>query len=199
MSKNIKTILLGQSGVGKTSIVHRFLNKTFTTNLDTTIGAAFNKINITDFYSEKRTNLNSDSDCFLEIWDTAGQERYYSLLPMYFRGSDCIIMVFDITNNNSFNKIKNYFEEIIFSNGVLIILIGNKIDMNNNRTVSKIDILNFCNQRNITYIESSAKDNINIKEIFVYIIKNIDPNNLKLTKNSFFKNNFDKENNKCCF
>ena len=57
MSKNIKTILLGQSGVGKTSIVHRFLNKTFTTNLDTTIGAAFNKINITDFYSEKRTTM----------------------------------------------------------------------------------------------------------------------------------------------
>ena len=167
--KTIKVVLLGDSGVGKTSIVQRYINKIYDENIDTTIGAAFNRKNITDFINK---NDNIKTEYLLDIWDTAGQERYNSLLPMYYRGSNSIIMVYDICNLSSFNILKNYFETIDNLDNVHIVVVGNKKDKEISRTVKINDAIDFCNERNITYIESSAKNNENIDEIFIDIFCN---------------------------
>lgn len=193
--KKIKTVLLGDSGVGKTSIVQRYINKVYNNHIDTTIGAAFNRKNITEFLNKSNDDT---AEYLLDIWDTAGQERYNSLLPMYYRGSHSIIMVYDICNLNSFNTIKIYFEKIDISDNVHIVLVGNKKDMEESREVKITDAIEFCNEKKITYIETSAKNNENIDEIFLDIFRKIDLNNLESKTNKLLDKKIISKESNCC-
>ena len=168
--KKIKTVLIGDSGVGKTCIVNMYLNKNFNININTTIGAAFNRKDISD----KIKNNKYNTTYLLEIWDTAGQERYNSLLPMYYRGCHSIIMVYDITCLKSFEKLKKYFSEIKISNDVQLIVVGNKLDNDEFREVKFDDVKEYCKLNNCVFFEVSAKENKNIDNIFDTIIENID-------------------------
>ena len=112
-----KVVILGDSSVGKSSIINRYINKVFNDYNEPTIGAAFFTVII---------NKNIQ----LEIWDTAGQERYKSLAPMYYRGSHAAFVVYDITNKNSFNNALKWIDELkMITDGCLIYLIGNKSDL----------------------------------------------------------------------
>ena len=133
----IKIIIIGESGVGKTAILDRYVNDSFNDNYKSTIGV--------DFLT-KQIIINQQL-ITMQIWDTSGQERFNSLSNAFYRGADACILVYDITNNNTFNKIndwKNTFENIANitnnndndnDNSFPFLLLGNKIDLKNERKV----------------------------------------------------------------
>lgn len=163
--KNYKLVLLGESGVGKTSIVNRLLNKSFDGFQESTIGAAF---------STKQIDIEEQKIRF-EIWDTAGQERYHSLAPMYYRGARCCIIVYDLTNIRSFECAKKWVDEIQSSgiNNCLIVLIGNKSDLDNKRRITFENAKKYADDNEIMFTETSAKSNDNIQTIFYNIGKKL--------------------------
>ena len=117
-----------------------------------------------------------------DIWDTAGQERYKSLAPMYYRGANCVLFVFDITNIETYEKAKSWILNVkrnISSHNLLYILVGNKYDLNSDRKVITEEVNNYIKETcdpNIHYIEVSAKTGYQIKELFDLIYYNIKDN-----------------------
>lgn len=165
MSVIYKILLIGDANTGKTSILNVYKNDMFYENEVSTIGVEF-MIKYIDFNGEKIK---------LQIWDTAGQERFKSITSSYYRGSDGVIMIFDISNRQSFINIKKWIHEIdkYTDNNLQKILIGNKFDLNYKREVSYEESAEFADKLGINYFETSAKDNVNIENIFMYLVKNI--------------------------
>lgn len=159
-----KLVLLGSSGVGKTSISHQYVRNDFLPLKEPTIGAAF----------LTKKHIINNIEFKLEIWDTAGQERYRSLTPMYYRGSHFAIIVYDITNSRSLNEAKRWVKEIkqIRTTKCIIILVGNKCDLIDKRKIKKINVENYCREQNILFIEVSAKSGININKLFETLLQN---------------------------
>lgn len=136
-----KLVLLGESSVGKSSLVLRFVKGQFLDFQDSTIGAAF----LTQTVCLNETTVK------FEIWDTAGQERYHSLAPMYYRGAQAAIVVYDITNQDSFVRAKNWVKELQRQGNpdIVIALAGNKVDLEEERKITfevwkKRKLFGFC-------------------------------------------------------
>lgn len=123
-----KIVFLGNQNVGKTSIIHRFIYETFEDNYQATIGI--------DFMSQKM--FVEDKVIILNLWDTAGQERFKSLIPSYIKDSAVAIVCYDVTNAESFTSVEKWIEDAkaIREDDVLLILVGNKSDMEQTRQVS---------------------------------------------------------------
>jgi Ras-related protein Rab-5C len=124
---------------------------------ESTIGASF----FTKTVPEKHVKF--------EIWDTAGQERYHSLAPMYYRGAAVAIVVFDITHPASFDRAKKWVTELranVSNSGIVIALVGNKIDLEEDRQVNQEDAKSYAEESGLLYFEASAKTNVNVTEIF---------------------------------
>jgi Ras-related protein Rab-2A len=163
-------VIIGNSNVGKSCIVSRFALNEFSKAHDITIGVDFATtiINV----NGKKIKLN--------IWDTAGQETFKSITRSYYRNATAIILTYDITNIHSFYDIENWLKDAktYSSSHPSIILIGNKCDLDFRRAVSKEKAQKYANDNNIFFLESSAKENKNIKEIFTIlssgILKKID-------------------------
>ena len=158
-----KILLLGDSGVGKSSIIIRYIENNFSNNLMNSIGVDF-----------KLKNIEVDSKKIkLQIWDTAGQERFKTITTSYYKGAHAILVVFDITDRDSFDHIRNWMADIdkFAKEGVLRILVGNKCDLTNNRQVSTEEAKEIANKYGIKYIETSAKDTINIDDLFISTAK----------------------------
>ena len=157
-----KLIFIGDSNVGKTTLINKYVDGTFSEEIPPTIGLE-NKSKTIDIRGLKAK---------LQIWDTAGQEKFNSLSKQYFQNSDGILLVFDITNKDSFNNIKKWYDDVISYSGVKAkkLLIGNKKDMKNNIKITKDDITQFIGQNRMKFIETSAKNNINVEEAFQKII-----------------------------
>lgn len=160
-----KTILIGNSGVGKTSIINRYVDKTYTENYISTIGVDF-KI---------KTLQSKNENIKLQIWDTAGQERFRTITSSYYRGSHCIIIVFDVTDQESFSDITSWLLEVDKhkSDDTLIVFLGNKIDDKENIIVKKEDLDKMIESHNLDKNLSrfiSAKENTDITEIFDLIV-----------------------------
>lgn len=152
-----KIILVGDSGVGKTSILKKFINNEFNEDIKCTINI--------DFFS-KSIKINKNLYTNLKIYDTAGQEKYRALIKKYYQGTDGIILVFDLTNENSFNKLKSWINEVSDNTEkAQIILVGNKADLIE-RKIDEETAENFAKQRDIKYIETSAKEGTNILLLF---------------------------------
>ncbi len=150
-----KLVLMGESGVGKSSIALRMVSDTFNANTEATIGASF---------FSKIINTEHESLHF-KIWDTAGQEKYHCLVPMYYRGSDAALVVYDITDESSYKLAKRHVKELKENSDVKVIaFIGNKCDRKD-RVVSETDAKLYANSQKLLYIETSAKLNINIINI----------------------------------
>ena len=156
-SININIVLLGNSSVGKTSLLTRYTKNEFNHNYITTCGYDFDVKDIKIY----------GKDVHLKIHDTVGQERYQSIFSGFYKKSDGFIFVFDVTNKKSFNDIQIWLKEVKENNEDFeYIIVGNKIDLKNSREVNKEDIDNCEFLKNIKYFETSAKDNQNVQEPF---------------------------------
>jgi len=160
----IKLVLLGDSGVGKTCIVQRFASDEFSEDPASTIGVSF----IVKAAPLARP-FGSKTQVGLEMWDTAGQETYRSLLPLYYRGASIVVLVYDITNEDSLEQTKWWLTQVRKECGpdVTIALVGNKLDLAaEHRKVSTADVKAFADDNGFLHYEVSAKDNINIDAVF---------------------------------
>jgi small GTP-binding protein len=160
----LKLIVLGDEFSGKSSLLHRYKNKEFILNNSSTIGV--------DFVTS--TINHNNNEYTLHIWDTSGQEKFNSIIISYYRNIAVAIIVFDLSNIESFNNIKKWFNNIEYycNKDVTIKLIGNKCDQMINVNQRDINIL--CRDYNVDYFEVSAKDNININSVFDNIVEDID-------------------------
>ena len=160
-----KILLLGDSGVGKSCIILRYIENNFSTNLMNSIGVDF-----------KLKNIEIDNKKIkLQIGDTAGQERFRTITTSYYKGAHAILICFDITDRESFEHIRNWMADIdkFAKEGVLRILVGNKCDLEHERQVRKEEGNEIANKYGIKYIETSAKDTINIEDLFVSTAKHL--------------------------
>ncbi|KAI8644194.1 ras family-domain-containing protein [Parasitella parasitica] len=167
---NVKLVLLGESAVGKSSIVQRFVNKEYTENREPTIGAAF----LTQKCIAQERTIK------FEIWDTAGQERFHSLAPMYYRNSQAAIVVYDITKSTTLEKAKSWVKELQrqANTEIVIALVGNKLDLceesnGSERQVSAEDAEAYAEEAGLLFFEASAKKSTNVDPVFTAIAKKI--------------------------
>ena len=160
-----KLIIIGDSGIGKSSLLNRFSDNVYTDSYISTIGVDF-----------KITTIEIDNKiCKLQIWDTAGQERFRTITSSYYRGAHGIMVVFDITNRDSFTNLPIWLKEIYnYANeNVKIILIGTKADLDAKRVISYDDAMEFAIDNNMDYIETSAKKDTNIDTAFTTLTKKL--------------------------
>lgn len=153
-----KLLLIGDSGVGKTCVLFRFSDDAFNTTFISTIGIDF-KIKTVELKGKKIK---------LQIWDTAGQERFHTITTSYYRGAMGIMLVYDITNEKSFDNILKWLRNIDehANEDVEKMILGNKCDMEDKRTVSKHRGDAIAREYGIRFMETSAKANINIEKAF---------------------------------
>ncbi|XP_046913320.2 ras-related protein Rab-22A [Dermatophagoides farinae] len=154
-----KICLLGDTGVGKSSIVQRFVHNTYNACMENTIGASF-----------MTKTIYIKSTCYkLNIWDTAGQERYKALAPMYYRGANICIVVFDVTSKSSFDSVQSWIRELrtYLLEKCLICIVGNKSDLADRRAVMYHEAKEYADSVNAFFIETSAKSCSNVTELFI--------------------------------
>ncbi|XP_037934987.1 ras-related protein Rab-21-like [Teleopsis dalmanni] len=161
---NFKVVLLGEGCVGKTSIVLRYVEDKFNSQHISTLQASF---------LNKKMTLEDGKRVQLNIWDTAGQERFHALGPIYYRGSHGAILVYDITDQDSFQKVKNWVKELkrMLGADIVITIVGNKTDLEAQRTVEQSEAIEYSESMGAHYFETSAKANEGIEELFFSLTK----------------------------
>ena len=178
----VKIVIIGDASVGKSSLLRSMKKHTFESVYQSTIGVDFDVI-----------NMELDDKIYkIQLWDTAGQEKFYSIIKTYFNNVAGCIVVFDITNINSFNNLDNWINDLELynvHNSLPKILIGNKCDLKKNRIVGYEKGLKFANSYNMKYLETSAKEFVNVDDILYYLVQNIREhiNEGKLIANKGFK------------
>ena len=160
-----KIVMIGDSGVGKSCILLRFADDKFNENFYATIGVDFRFKNV----------MVDDKSVKLQIWDTAGQERFKTITSAYYRGADGIIIVYDITDRNSFAHIKDWLDDVnkYTDDNPLKIIVGNKIDLIKDKQINNNDMKTMTAQTGIEIIECSAKDSIKINELMEIVTKKL--------------------------
>jgi len=160
-----KLLLIGDSGVGKSCLLLRFADDSYTDSYISTIGVDF-KIRTVDLDGKKVK---------LQIWDTAGQERFRTITSSYYRGAHGIIIVYDITDTESFANVKQWLFEIgrFASESVCKLLVGNKCDLQHKRTVPYEKAKAFADELNIPFLEASAKNATNVEPPFLTMASEI--------------------------
>jgi len=157
-----KILLVGDACVGKTSLLIRFCEETYSPTYLMTIGI--------DFRSKIVTAENSKIK--LQLWDTAGQERYRTITQAYYRGSHGVLVVYDVTSRPTFEHVKRWLQEIQMQCGnVNLVLIGNKCDDPDAREVPTKEAKRFATNMKLPFYETSARDNINVEEAFTTMTK----------------------------
>ncbi|CAG0887926.1 unnamed protein product [Darwinula stevensoni] len=164
----LKVIILGDSAVGKTSLMNQYVNHKFSNQYKATIGA--------DFLTKEI--MVDDRLVTMQIWDTAGQERFQSLGVAFYRGADCCVLVYDVTAPSTFKSLDSWRDEFLIqaspkdAENFPFVVIGNKIDLEE-RAVSSKRAQQWCHQKNdIPYFETSAKENVNVEQAFMTVARN---------------------------
>ena len=186
---NYKIVLIGDINVGKTSILSRFRYGSFESDYMPTLGIDFFSKNL--FFEDKTIRLI--------LWDTAGQERFRSLIPSYLKNADCIIIVFDITNKESFLSLNKWLTDAKnnASENTIYVICGNKIDLKERRTVNENEINEYIEKNTgVIYMECSAKNGQGIKDLFNVIAKNLGENNFAKSDFNVRSGNSDINDNK---
>jgi len=165
----LKVIILGDSGVGKTSLMNQYVHKRFSNQYKATIGA--------DFLTKEV--MIDDKLVTLQIWDTAGQERFQSLGVAFYRGADSCVLVYDVTDAKSFDNLESWMDEFLVhaaprnADTFPFVVLGNKADMAAKRQVSVAKAKAWCNSKgDIPHFETSAKEALNVEQAFHTIAKN---------------------------
>jgi Ras-related protein Rab-1A len=157
-------VLIGDTGVGKSCLLLRFADDTFTENYISTIGVDF----------RFRTVKIDKKTVKLQIWDTAGQERFRTITSAYYRGADGIIMVYDVTSEDSFRHINDWLMEVnrYASENTCKLIVGNKTDLPN-KVISTETVKAYSEKLNIPFIETSAIDSVNVEAAFEEITRQL--------------------------
>jgi len=165
----LKVIILGDSGVGKTSLMNQYVHKKFSNQYKATIGA--------DFLTKEI--MLDDKLVTLQIWDTAGQERFQSLGVAFYRGADACALCYDLTDNKSFDNLDSWMDEFLVhaaprnADKFPFVVLGNKADLATRRQVPANKVKTWCAQKgDIPAFETSAKEAINVEQAFHTIAKN---------------------------
>ncbi|XP_021913073.1 ras-related protein Rab6 isoform X3 [Zootermopsis nevadensis] len=163
--RKFKLVFLGEQSVGKTSLITRFMYDSFDNTYQATIGI--------DFLS--KTMYLEDRTVRLQLWDTAGQERFRSLIPSYIRDSTVAVVVYDITNANSFHQTSKWIDDVRTERGsdVIIMLVGNKTDLSDKRQVSTEEGERKAKELNVMFIETSAKAGYNVKQFVLQLFRRV--------------------------
>ena len=173
--KTCQILLIGDSSVGKTSLIQRYANGIFKEEYLATVGL--------DYYTKQE--MINDITVLVKLWDTAGQERFKALTPNYFRNAEGVVLAYDVTNSESFDNLKFWINSIKSNLGeknifIPIIIIGNKIDMEGMRDITKEDASKFAKENNYKYFETSAKTGQGvdeaIRDLVNQILENSDKN-----------------------
>ena len=200
----VKILTLGEHGVGKSCIIIRYVNDKFNDKTKATIAVDF-----------KTKFIQKGNDIIqLSIFDTAGQEQYKYLIKSYYNGANGILLIFDITDRNSFQKLNIWLDDLknnsVDLDNIFICLVGNKNDLNEKREVSYEEANKFAKEKNMPYIEVSAKTGDNINKLFSIMTKGTiikiiekrknDPNAVRETIRLSFLEKEEKEvkNKRCC-
>jgi len=201
---SIKVVLLGESAVGKTSIITRFVENKFKQDVMSSLSANF---------ISKKVDIGKNQFIKFDIWDTAGQEKYRALTKIFYQDSKIVILVYDITNKNTFNELKNYWYEKVkenSANDVIFAIAANKCDLYENEQVEKTEGEKFAKEIGAIFHETSALNSNGINDLFYDIaMKFASPNvsNKNIEENNNNNNNkklvlMDVKNNnnkkKCC-
>jgi small GTP-binding protein len=165
MTVNLKFIIIGSAGVGKTAILKRLVTNSYSEDLHSTVGVQFNAIKM----------MIDDRQVKLQIWDTAGQERFRSISKQYYRNVVGVILVFDITDRTSFDELSSWIGDVhtLCEANVVVQLIGNKADLKSHRAVTIGEAEAFASLQRVQYIETSAKIGENVTEAFVRLATRI--------------------------
>jgi Ras-related protein Rab-11A len=161
----LKIVVIGDSGVGKTNLIRRFILNTFSENTKATVGVEF---------ISKSYKINNHI-FKIELWDTAGQERYKSITAVYYKGAKGALLVYDTTSKDSFNSIDKWMEEIRdkTANDIKLMIIGNKIDLKNYREVTNEEAIEKAKTLGVPIMETSALDATNVNKAFHDLLKEI--------------------------
>ncbi|CAK0784834.1 Ras-related protein Rab-7 [Coccomyxa viridis] len=167
----LKVIILGDSGVGKTSLMNQYVNKKFSSQYKATIGA--------DFLTKEMQV--DDRLVTMQIWDTAGQERFQSLGVAFYRGADCCVLVYDVNTQKTFENLDNWRDEFLIQaspsdpENFPFVVLGNKVDLDEGRSrvVTEKKAKQWCTSKGgIPYFETSAKEDVNVDAAFQCIARN---------------------------
>jgi len=160
-----KLLLIGDSGVGKSCLLLRYADDTYTESYISTLGVDFRMVTIR--LDEKTIKL--------QIWDTAGQERFRTITSNYYRGANGIVVVYDVTDPESFNSVTRWLQEIErnVGTGVHKMLVGNKCDLSMKRKVERSQAQAFADKFGIPYVETSAKNGTNVENVFMELSNRI--------------------------
>ncbi|KAM6963169.1 ras-related protein Rab-3B [Aplochiton taeniatus] len=157
-----KLLIIGNSSVGKTSFLFRYADDSFSNSFVSTVGIDF----------KVKTVYRNDKRVKLQIWDTAGQERYRTITTAYYRGAMGFILMYDITNEDSFNAVQDWATQIkTYSwDNAQVIMVGNKCDMDEERVLPAEKAKHLADQLGFEYFEASAKENINVRQVFERLV-----------------------------
>jgi len=158
-----KVVLLGEGRVGKTSLTLKYVKGTFSDRQESTIQATF---------LAKRINISKQS-MELNIWDTAGQERFHALAPIYYRNADGALLVYDITDRDSFTKVRNWVKELrkFLGHDISLLIVGNKIDMERDRQVDEKQALDYAASVGAKHVTCSARTGKDVETVFLELAK----------------------------
>ena len=167
----LKIVLVGEAGVGKTSIISQFIDQIFQEDLQASTGGTF---------SSKTLILNNGKTIRFDIWDTAGEERYRSLTKLFYKDSNAAILVYDITRKESFDELKSYWanqiKELADSN-IILVVAANKSDLSEKEEVDEAEARKLAEELNAIYCTTSAKNSIGIDDLFLQIARKFFGNN----------------------
>ena len=163
--ESFKVVLVGESGVGKTSIITQFIDQTFQEDIQSTTGGTF---------STKSVVCDGGKVLKFEIWDTAGQEKYRSLTTLFYKDANAAVMVYDVTRKESFEELKNYWSGQIRDSSpenIILAIAGNKSDLIEHEVVDEGEARDFAKELGAIFVSTSAKNSEGINNLFEEIAK----------------------------
>ena len=160
-----KFIIIGDAGCGKSALLHRFIDDTFKSQASHTIGVEF---------GSKIIEVGGQS-VKLQIWDTAGQERFRAVTQSYYRGAAGALLVYDVTSRDSFNNVSTWLNNAraLANPDISIVLVGNKLDLTQEREVNYMEASQFCQDNDLMFLETSALTNEGVEDVFLKCARKI--------------------------
>ena len=189
-----RAVTIGESSVGKTCLVNRFIRDKFNNAEANTVGAIY------DTYVEHRDDLTIE----VQIWDTAGQEKFRSLAPAYYRGAAAAVVVFDMSKRSTFQNLQEWIDDFkaVAGEDSTIVVVGNKVDLKDQIQVSENEAEVWAKARNARFFMTSAKTGEGVKDVFsslvdILLAKNTDDGSHGYTKRNIRTFNHNNQNDKC--